>query len=46
MRHRLGLRVRIVPVRAGVLPVQRGKARRVQDLRATAAPRPLAAAAH
>jgi phenylacetate-CoA ligase len=42
MRHKLGLRVRIVPVQAGVLPVQQGKARRVHDLRrpATAGPLP------
>lgn len=33
MRQRLGLRVRIVPVRSGILPRQSNKARRVQDLR-------------
>jgi phenylacetate-CoA ligase len=33
LRTRLGLRVRIVPVRAGVLPEQPGKARRVVDAR-------------
>jgi phenylacetate-CoA ligase len=33
LRQRLGLRVRIVPLKPGVLPVQRGKARRVVDLR-------------
>jgi DNA-binding FadR family transcriptional regulator len=39
MRQRLGLRVRLVPVRPGILPEQLGKARRVEDLRprATAA---------
>jgi phenylacetate-coenzyme A ligase PaaK-like adenylate-forming protein len=36
LRQRLGLRVRIVPVKPGILPVQLGKARRVEDLR----PRP------
>lgn len=33
MRQRLGLRVRIVPLRPGILPQQIGKARRVEDLR-------------
>jgi phenylacetate-CoA ligase len=33
MRQRLGLRVRLVPVRPGILPEQLGKARRVEDLR-------------
>jgi phenylacetate-CoA ligase len=33
MRQRLGLRVRVVPVAAGVLPRQEGKARRVVDER-------------
>jgi phenylacetate-CoA ligase len=33
MRQRLGLRVRIVPIKSGVLPPQTGKARRVEDLR-------------
>ncbi len=33
LRQRLGLRVRIVPVRAGILPTYAGKARRVEDLR-------------
>jgi phenylacetate-CoA ligase len=33
LRTRLGLRVRIVPIKAGVLPVQTGKARRVVDVR-------------
>jgi phenylacetate-CoA ligase len=37
MRQRLGLRVRLVPVRPGILPQQLGKARRVEDLR----PRPI-----
>jgi phenylacetate-CoA ligase len=36
LRQRLGLRVRIVPVKPGILPPQLGKARRVEDLR----PRP------
>jgi phenylacetate-CoA ligase len=35
MRTRLGLRVRIVPVKPGVLPVGEGKARRVEDVRET-----------
>jgi phenylacetate-CoA ligase len=35
MRQQLGLRVRVVPVAAGVLPRQEGKARRVVDERAT-----------
>jgi phenylacetate-CoA ligase len=33
LRQRLGLRVRIVPLKPGVLPVQTGKARRVIDMR-------------
>jgi hypothetical protein len=33
MRERLGLRVRIVPLQAGILPPSDGKARRVEDLR-------------
>ena len=33
MRQRLGLRVRIVPLKPGILPPQIGKARRVEDLR-------------
>jgi phenylacetate-coenzyme A ligase PaaK-like adenylate-forming protein len=33
LRQRLGLRVRIVPVRPGILPTHTHKARRVQDLR-------------
>ena len=33
LRQSLGLRVRIVPLKAGILPPHRGKARRVQDLR-------------
>ena len=37
MRQRLGLRVRLVPVRPGILPEQLGKARRVEDLRPRAA---------
>jgi phenylacetate-CoA ligase len=37
MRQRLGLRVRLVPVRPGILPEQHGKARRVEDLRPRAA---------
>jgi phenylacetate-CoA ligase len=36
MRQRLGLRVRIVPIKAGILGAQTGKARRVLDLRPTA----------
>jgi phenylacetate-CoA ligase len=39
MRQRLGLRVRLVPVRPGILPAQLGKARRVEDLRPRAATR-------
>ena len=35
LRHSLGLRVRIVPLRPGILPAHEGKARRVEDLRAT-----------
>jgi phenylacetate-CoA ligase len=35
LRQRLGLRVRIVPVRPGILPTYTGKARRVHDLRPT-----------
>jgi phenylacetate-CoA ligase len=34
LRQRLGLRVRIVPLKPGILPTQEGKARRVQDERA------------
>jgi hypothetical protein len=33
LRQRLGLRVRIVPIKAGILPAQIVKARRVVDLR-------------
>ena len=33
MRHQLGLRIRIVPVAAGVLPRSENKSRRVVDLR-------------
>jgi phenylacetate-CoA ligase len=33
MRQRLGLRVRIVPVKPGILPAHNHKARRVEDLR-------------
>jgi phenylacetate-CoA ligase len=33
LRQTLGLRVRIVPLKQGILPVQVGKARRVADLR-------------
>jgi len=33
LRQTLGLRVRIVPLKPGILPVQVGKARRVADLR-------------
>jgi phenylacetate-CoA ligase len=33
MRQQLGLRVRIVPLKTGILPPQIGKARRVEDLR-------------
>ena len=33
LRQRLGLRVRIVPLKPGILPEQGGKARRVVDLR-------------
>jgi phenylacetate-CoA ligase len=35
LRQSLGLRVRIVPVKPGILPTYAGKARRVHDLRAT-----------
>jgi phenylacetate-CoA ligase len=35
LRQTLGLRVRIVPLKPGILPTQVGKARRVADLRAT-----------
>jgi phenylacetate-CoA ligase len=35
MRRRLGVRVRVVPVAAGLLPRPEGKARRVVDLRTT-----------
>ena len=38
LRHNLGLRVRIVPLRPGILPAHEGKARRVEDLRATLRP--------
>jgi phenylacetate-CoA ligase len=34
MRQRLGLRVRIVPLKEGILPPSNGKARRVEDHRA------------
>jgi phenylacetate-CoA ligase len=37
MRQQLGLRVRVVPVGLGVLPRTEGKARRVTDLRGSAA---------
>ena len=37
LRQRLGLRVRIVPLKPGILPTQTGKARRVVDLRPAAA---------
>jgi phenylacetate-CoA ligase len=37
MRQQLGLRVRVVPVGPGVLPRTEGKARRVTDLRGSAA---------
>jgi phenylacetate-CoA ligase len=40
LRQGLGLRVRIVPLKPGVLPTQVGKARRVADLRATRATPP------
>ena len=33
LRQRLGLRIRIVPLKAGILPTQSGKARRVVDVR-------------
>jgi phenylacetate-CoA ligase len=33
LRQTLGLRVRIVPLKPGILPTQTGKARRVADLR-------------
>jgi len=33
MRQRLGLRVRIVPIKPGILVTQTGKAQRVVDLR-------------
>jgi phenylacetate-CoA ligase len=42
LRQRLGLRVRIVPLKPGILPAHDGKARRVEDLRAPAQPRQLA----
>jgi len=35
MRHQLGLRIRVVPVAAGLLPRREGKSRRVVDLRET-----------
>jgi phenylacetate-CoA ligase len=38
LRQRLGLRVRIVPLKPGILPVQAGKARRVFDRRAVRSP--------
>jgi phenylacetate-CoA ligase len=38
LRQRLGLRVRIVPLKPGILPPQDGKARRVVDQRAPARP--------
>jgi phenylacetate-CoA ligase len=37
LRQSLGLRVRIVPVKPGILPTYTGKARRVHDLRPVAA---------
>ena len=37
LRQTLGLRVRIVPLKPGILPTQIGKARRVADLRTTPA---------
>jgi phenylacetate-CoA ligase len=43
LRQRLGLRVRIVPVKPGILPQQLGKARRVADLRPRLPPRKNAA---
>jgi phenylacetate-CoA ligase len=42
LRQRLGLRVRIVPVKPGILPEQLGKARRVEDLRPRPAAEPVA----
>jgi phenylacetate-CoA ligase len=38
LRAGLGLRVRIVPLKPGILPTQVGKARRVADLRPTRSP--------
>ena len=38
MRQRLGLRVRIVPIKPGILVTQTGKAQRVVDLRPAARP--------
>jgi phenylacetate-CoA ligase len=38
LREGLGLRVRIVPLKPGILPAQVGKARRVADLRPTRPP--------
>jgi phenylacetate-CoA ligase len=38
LREGLGLRVRIVPLKPGILPTQIGKARRVADLRPTRSP--------
>ena len=40
LRQTLGLRVRIVPVKPGILPSYTGKARRVQDLRPASGGRP------
>jgi phenylacetate-CoA ligase len=39
MRQHLGLRVRMVPLKPGILPAQPPKARRVEDLRPTPRPR-------
>jgi phenylacetate-CoA ligase len=39
MRQHLGLRVRMVPLKPGILPIQPAKARRVEDLRPAARPR-------
>jgi phenylacetate-CoA ligase len=38
LRAQLGLRVRIVPLKPGILPTQMGKARRVTDLRRASPP--------
>jgi phenylacetate-CoA ligase len=46
LRQTLGLRVRIVPLKPGILPVQVGKARRVADLRAATADVAPSAARH